>query len=56
MLDRLIEVAKQSKFERVTLNAQRSAEGFYAKHGFIAQGNEFMDAGISHIAMQLDLY
>ena len=56
MLDRLIEVAKQSKFERVTLNAQRSAEGFYDKHGFIAQGNEFMDAGISHIAMQLDLY
>ena len=56
MLDRLIEVAKQSKFERVTLNSQRSAEGFYAEHGFIAQGNEFMDAGIPHIAMQLDLY
>ena len=56
MLDRLIEVAKQSKFESVTLNAQRSAEGFYAKYGFTAQGDEFIDAGIPHIAMQLDLY
>ena len=56
MMKQLIKTAKQSRFRVLKLNAQRTAEGFYAKHGFIAQGNEFMDAGIPHIAMQLDLY
>jgi len=55
MLSRLIEAAKKSKLESVTLNAQRIAEGFYAQHGFTAKGEEFMEAGIPHITMQLTL-
>ncbi len=55
MLRKLIEAAKQSHFKSLTLNAQRSAEDFYAKHGFIALGDEFIDAGIPHIAMSLEL-
>ena len=55
MLCKLIEAAKQSHFTTLTLNAQRSAECFYAKHGFIAHGGEFIDAGIPHIAMSLEL-
>lgn len=55
MMEKLIETAKQNKFEVLKLNAQRTAESFYAQHGFIAQGDEFIDAGIPHIAMQLTL-
>lgn len=55
ILEKLIETAKQNKFAILNLNAQRTAEGFYAKHGFIAQGDEFIDAGIPHIEMTLVL-
>jgi predicted GNAT family N-acyltransferase len=33
------------------LNAQTSALGFYRRHGFRAEGEEFMDAGIPHQRM-----
>ncbi len=35
------------------LNAQTHALGFYQRHGFVAQGGEFMDAGIPHRQMTL---
>lgn len=35
------------------LNAQTSAIGFYQKAGFIAEGPEFLDAGIPHRRMVL---
>ena len=54
MLKQLIQIAKKSRLKTVQLNAQKTAVEFYAKHGFIAEGEEFMDAGIPHIKMQLD--
>ncbi len=56
MMAQLIKTARQNRFRVLKLNAQRTAEGFYAKHGFVAYGDEFIDAGIAHIAMQRDLY
>jgi predicted GNAT family N-acyltransferase len=35
----------------MVLNAQRRAEGFYAAHGYVAEGETFMDAGIEHVRM-----
>lgn len=35
----------------VYLNAQTHAIGFYSQHGLVAQGGEFMDAGIPHRRM-----
>jgi predicted GNAT family N-acyltransferase len=55
MMEKLIETAKRNNFEALKLNAQRTAESFYAKHGFIAGGNEFTEAGILHIEMHLKL-
>ncbi|NBO42976.1 MAG: GNAT family N-acetyltransferase [Betaproteobacteria bacterium] len=37
------------------LHAQCSAEGFYRRLGFKAQGDVFQDAGIDHIEMSLKL-
>ena len=40
---------------RVKLGAQTHALGFYERLGFVAQGPEFLDAGIPHRDMVLDL-
>lgn len=40
---------------QVTLGAQSNATGFYAALGFRAVGDEFIDAGIPHREMILDL-
>lgn len=55
MLVQLINTAKQLGYQDITLWAQTHAQGFYTKHGFIAQGDEFLDAGIPHVEMRLTL-
>lgn len=37
----------------IALDAQLQAKGLYEKHGFVAQGDVFDDAGIDHIHMRL---
>ena len=34
------------------LHAQRRAAGFYASHGYVAEGETFMEAGIDHVRMR----
>lgn len=36
----------------IYLHAQVNRQAFYQKLGFVAQGTEFMDAGIAHISMR----
>jgi predicted GNAT family N-acyltransferase len=55
LLLRLIDLAKARNWPEVTLHAQLSALGFYRKHGFIAYGPEYLEAGIRHQSMRLDL-
>jgi len=55
LLRRLIRMARQQGHERVVLHAQCHAQGFYARHGFIAEGEVFEDAGIDHRRMVLPL-
>jgi predicted GNAT family N-acyltransferase len=50
-----IEHAKRLGFRRVSLHAQTHAAGFYLKAGFSPVGDEFMEAGIPHQAMELEL-
>jgi predicted GNAT family N-acyltransferase len=52
ILSRLVDLARSAGFERVTLNARSDAEGFYARHGFVAAGAEFTEAGIRHRRME----
>jgi predicted GNAT family N-acyltransferase len=49
----LLERASKQGHAEVRLNSQLTAQGFYAKHGFVVAGEEFMDAGIPHIEMVL---
>lgn len=55
LLTALMEVARGSGLSRVELNAQLHAMPFYERHGFRAEGAEFLDAGILHRCMWRDL-
>lgn len=52
LLLHLMETARRAGLPVVMLNAQRSAEDFYRRLGFAADGDTFMDAGIPHVRMQ----
>lgn len=51
----LIELAAARGSTVVCLNAQTRAQAFYLRHGFVAEGEEFPDAGIPHIRMRRKL-
>lgn len=55
LMVRLIDLAREQGFRRVFLDAQVEAIAFYRKLGFIPVGEIFMDAGIPHRHMYLDL-
>ena len=51
LFERLLQLAKSSHMPKVELNAQSYVAGFYARYGFVAEGPEFMEAGIPHVRM-----
>jgi predicted GNAT family N-acyltransferase len=53
---RVLEEAAKARGDReVALNAQRSAERFYARLGYAVHGEGFEEAGIPHIEMRRPL-
>ena len=55
ILQRLIDLACARGHDRVFLNAQCCAVSFYERVGFVPEGGIFLDAGISHRHMYLNL-
>lgn len=55
LLQALIRCARQRRHKEVRLSAQRTAESFYAAHGFVAVGEPFDEVGIPHMEMRLSL-
>lgn len=55
LLKKAIIIAKAMNYDDVFLHAQLSAKNFYKRFGFIAEGEEFLEAGIGHIQMRLNL-
>ena len=51
LLAALLDHARQNELAAVYLHAQLGAIPFYEKHGFVAEGEPFMDAGIAHRSM-----
>ena len=54
-LTALVSAAYRRGARVVRLNAQADAEAFYRRHGFVARGAVFMEAGIAHLPMSLHL-
>jgi len=52
LLRRLVDVAGYAGFRSVALNARSDTCDFYARHGFVARGAEFTEAGILHQRME----
>lgn len=55
LLHAALECARERGHERVRLSAQMHAAGFYARAGFVAEGGEYLEAGIAHVAMSCGL-
>jgi predicted GNAT family N-acyltransferase len=55
ILAALIERAALRGMRRLVLNAQTHAVPFYARHGFVAFGDHFVEADIPHVAMAREL-
>jgi predicted GNAT family N-acyltransferase len=51
VLRALMRAAKERGDREVLLHAQRTAEGFYTRLGFVRRGEPFEEAGIVHIDM-----
>ncbi len=52
LLAALLDAARQRGDREVVLAAQLHARPFYARHGFVEEGETFMDAGIPHRLMR----
>ncbi|MBS7456304.1 GNAT family N-acetyltransferase [Coralloluteibacterium stylophorae] len=52
LLQALVEEAVRRGWDEVSLHAQVQAIPFYARAGFTAYGDEFMEAGIAHRRMR----
>jgi len=52
LLDRILRAAQARGQTVLRLSAQTHAAGFYALAGFVAEGAEYEEAGIPHVAMQ----
>lgn len=49
----MMNAAASEGFDQAILDAQTQAMPFYQKLGFVAEGDEFMDANIPHVRMRL---
>lgn len=53
LLDYMLATARSHGCTSFELHAQTHAQGFYAKHGFVPQGDVYDEAGIPHVTMTL---
>ncbi len=51
LLAAVLQYAANHGFDKVYLDAQISAIGFYERFGFVREGEIFLDAGIEHVRM-----
>jgi predicted GNAT family N-acyltransferase len=50
----LLKAAGERGDRVVELSAQRYVEAFYRRHGFVAEGEPYLEAGIEHVRMRRD--
>lgn len=55
LLNALLENARAHGVTAIALHAQHDAIPFYLRHGFAAEGDEFEEAGITHVMMRRTL-
>jgi len=56
LLQALIDRAHAAGLREVSLHSQASAIGFYERHGFLPEGERYLEAGIEHLTMRRRLH
>lgn len=51
----IAEIKNIPECEKICINAQKHAAGFYEKFGFKVISNEFLEEGVVHVSMELKL-
>lgn len=52
ILQALMRQAPSQGYKAIVLHAQKYVSSFYARHGFVAEGDEFLEVGIPHVRMR----
>ena len=52
MLVALMEAARQRGLRGTYLHSQSHARAFYERHGYVVEGEEYLEAGIPHVVMR----
>ena len=55
IIEALLAYARANGYQQVDVDAQTYAVPFYHSFGFVEEGEEFLDAGLPHIRMRLQL-
>ena len=55
LVEKSLKHLKEKKQSSIKISAQSYLKNFYSSHGFTAIGEEYMEDGIPHTAMYLDL-
>ncbi len=55
MRNAITDIKKHMKCQTICLDAQTHAIGFYEKLGFITVSDEFLEEGVLHVRMELDI-
>lgn len=55
MIESLPIIKEKLKPKKIYIEAQKYAEDFYKKFGFITKSKEFLEEGIYHVIMELDI-
>jgi len=53
--DVLSMIKGKMKCKKICIHAQKHATGFYEKFGFVVTSNEFLEEGVIHVSMELNL-
>ena len=51
----LVEIKKNYGLNTVKISAQAHLKKFYSEHGFVTKGKEYLEDGIPHVAMYLNI-
>ena len=55
MTEAISEIKRRMPCEKITINAQKYATGFYEKFGFRVVSDDFLEEGVVHVAMELKM-
>ncbi len=55
MQESIADIRKNLPCRKISLHSQKHAEGFYEKCGFHTVSDEFLEAGVVHVTMEMDL-